>query len=123
MVHTFWILGYPGETYEEINQTIKFALNSGADSFSFAILSPLPGTPIYRRVIKENLWWQGRGLKDLMFRSSLVKVNGFSGPKEFEKFVTEANIKANMILKEKDPSRFKLKYGENSDERSFIKQT
>jgi len=123
LVHTFWILGYPGETYEEINQTIKFALNSGADSFSFAILSPLPGTPIYRRVIKENLWWQGRGLKDLMFRSSLVKVNGFSGPKEFEKFVTEANIKANMILKEKDPSRFKLKYGENSDERSFIKQT
>ena len=123
LVHTFWILGYPGETYEEINQTIKFALNSGADSFSFAILSPLPGTPIYRKVIKENLWWQGRGLKDLMFRSSLVKVNGFSGPKEFEKFVTEANIKANMILKEKDPSRFKLKYGENSDERSFIKQT
>ena len=58
-----------------------------------------------------------------MFRSSLVKVNGFSDPKEFEKFVTEANIKANMILKEKDPSRFKLKYGENSDERSFIKQT
>ena len=123
LVHTFWILGYPGETYEEINQTIKFALNSGADSFSFAILSPLPGTPIYRKVIKENLWWEGRGLKDLMFRSSLVKVNGFSGPKEFEKFVTEANIKANMILKDKDPSRFKLKYGENSDERSFIKQT
>ena len=123
LVHTFWILGYPGETYEEINQTIKFALNSGADSFSFAILSPLPGTPIYRKVIKENLWWEGRGLKDLMFRSSLVKVNGFSDPKEFEKFVSEANIKANMILKEKDPSRFKLKYGENSDERSFIKQT
>jgi len=123
LVHTFWILGYPGETYEEINQTIKFALDSGADSFSFAILSPLPGTPIYRKVIKESLWWEGRGLKDLMFRSSLVKVNGFSGPKEFEKFVTEANIKANMILKDKDPSRFKLKYGENSDERSFIKQT
>ena len=123
LVHTFWILGYPGETYEEINQTIKFALNSGADSFSFSILSPLPGTSIYRKVIKENLWWEGRGLEDLMYRSSLVKVNGFSGPKEFEKFVTEANIKANMILKEKDPSRFKLKYGENSDERSFIKQT
>ena len=123
LVHTFWILGYPGETYEEINQTIKFALNSGADSFSFSILSPLPGTSIYRKVIKENLWWEGRGLEDLMYRSSLVKVNGFSGPKEFEKFVTEANIKANMILKEKDPSRFKLKYGENPDERSFIKQT
>ena len=29
-------------------------MNSGADSFSFAILSPLPGTPIYRKVIKET---------------------------------------------------------------------
>ena len=30
-------------------------MNSGADSFSFAILSPLPGTPIYRKVIKDEL--------------------------------------------------------------------
>ena len=52
LVHTFWILGYPGETFEEIERTINFAMNSGADSFSFAILSPLPGTPIYRKVIK-----------------------------------------------------------------------
>ena len=42
---------------------------------------------------------------------------------EHVKFVTESNIKANMILKDKDPSRFKLKYGEDSDERSLIKQT
>ena len=44
-----------GETFEEIQKTVDFAMNSGADSFSFAILSPLPGTPIYRKVIKENL--------------------------------------------------------------------
>ena len=35
LVHTFWILGYPGETYEEMNETVNFALSSGADSFSF----------------------------------------------------------------------------------------
>lgn len=123
LVHTFWILGYPGETYEEMNQTVKFALSSGADSFSFAILSPLPGTPIYRKVIKENLWWPNRSLKDLMFRSSLVKVDGFKNPEEFEKFVDEANIKANMLLKEKDLSRFELKYGKNPEAKSFLRQT
>ena len=53
LVHTFWILGYPGESYEEIQETVNFAMNSGADSFSFAILSPLPGTPIYRDVMKK----------------------------------------------------------------------
>ena len=102
LVHTFWILGYPGETFEEMNETINFALSTGADSFSFAILSPLPGTPIYRKVVKENLWWDGKSLNDLMFRSSLVKVDGFTGPDEFEEFVNNTNKKANLILKEKD---------------------
>jgi len=123
LVHTFWIIGYPGETYEEIEKTVNFAINSGADSFSFAILSPLPGTPIYRQVIKENLWWKGRGLDDMLFRSSLVKVDGFKGPEEFEKFVNETNIKANLLLKQKDPERFKYKYGSNADESSLVKQT
>ena len=123
LVHTFWILGYPGETFEEMNQTIDFALSTGADSFSFSILSPLPGTPIYRKVIKENLWWDGKSLNDLMFRSSLVKVDGFDGPDQFEKFVNEANLKANLILKQKDPKRFAFKYGKDATEKSLIKQT
>ena len=103
LVHTFWILGFPGETREEMQKTIDFALQCGADSFSFSILSPLPGTPIYRKVVKENLWWDGKSLNDLMFRSSLVKVDGFDGPYQFEKFVNEANLKANLLLKERDP--------------------
>lgn len=123
LVHTFWILGYPGETYEEMQQTIDFALSSGADSFSFSILSPLPGTPIYRKVVKENLWWEGRNMKDLMFRSSLVKVDGFTGPEDFENFVSQANVKANMMLKKNNPERFKFKYGKNTDEKTFVKQT
>jgi len=123
LVHTFWIVGYPGETYEEIQKTVNFAMNSGADSFSFAILSPLPGTPIYREVIKKNLWWEGRSLDDMLFRSSLVKVDGFEGPDEFEKFVNEANKKANLLLKAKDPKRFEYKYGKDSLESALVKQT
>ena len=123
LVHTFWIVGYPGETYEEIQQTIDFAMNSGADSFSFAILSPLPGTPVYRKVIKENLWWEGRCLDDMLFRSSLVKVDGFNNPDEFEKFVNDANKKANLLLKKVNPKRFEYKYGKNSLDSALVKQT
>jgi hypothetical protein len=83
----------------------------------------LPGTPIYRKVVKENLWWDGKSLKDLMFRSSLIKVDGFDNPKDFENFVNEANVKANSILKKTNPSRFKLKYGKDFKENSLIKQT
>ena len=116
LVHTLWILGYPGETYEEMLQTIEFAKKSGADSYSFAILNPLPGTPIYRKVIKENLWWENRSMDDMLYRSSLVKVDGFSGPEEFEKFVNESNVKVNLLLKERDLERFKYKYGSKSEE-------
>ena len=123
LVHTFWIIGYPGETYDEIQKTVKFAMNSGADSFSFAILSPLPGTPIYRQVVKDNLWWEGRNLDNLLYRSSLVKVDGFKSPEEFEKFVNETNLKANLLIKEKDSKRFELKYGSNVKESSLLKQT
>ena len=123
LVHTFWILGFPGETYEEIQQTVDFALKSGADSFSFAILSPLPGTPIYRDVIRNNLFWKGIGIDDLLYRSSLLQVDGFDSADQFEKFVSEANFKANNMLLENNPERFKLKYGESSDESTLHKQT
>lgn len=122
LVHTFWILGYPGETYEEIQNTIDFAMNSGADSFGFAILNPLPGTPIYRKVMKERLWWNGRTMDDMMLRSSLIKVDGFTGPEEFEKFVNETNLKANLMLKEKNLERFKYKYGSNADKANHLQR-
>ncbi len=124
LVHTFWILGYPGETFEEINKTADFAMECGADSFSFAILSPLPGTPIYREVLKNNLWWDlNTSIDDLLYRSSLIKVDGFQSASEFENFVTNVNLKANSILKDKNPERFKLKYGSDVSEKNLVKQT
>jgi radical SAM superfamily enzyme YgiQ (UPF0313 family) len=121
LCHTYWILGYPGETYEEMQQTIDFAMNSGADSFSFSVLQPLPGTPIYRKIVKENLWWKNRSMDDMLLRASLIKVDGFTGPEEFEKFVDNTNRKANLLLKERNPARFQLKYGVNDS--SIIHQT
>ena len=60
-------------------------MKCGADSFSFAILSPLPGTPIYREVLKNNLWWDfNTNIDDLLYRSSLIKVDGFKSASEFE---------------------------------------
>ena len=83
----------------------------------------MPGTPIYRKVVKEKLWWEGKCLDDMLFRSSLIKVDGFNSANEFEKFVNETNKKANLLLKKKDPERFNYKYGENSDESALVKQT
>jgi len=53
----------------------------------------------------------------------LIKVDGFKTPKEFEKFIHETNIKANLLLKQRDPKKFNWKYGEDADETSLMKQT
>ena len=123
LVHTFWILGYPGETHEEMQKTIDFAMSSGADSFTFSVLTPLSGTPIYRKVLKENLWWDGKENQNT-FRSSLIKVDGFDSAIQFENFVNDANIKANMQLQKNDPKRFEYKYGKRTGKKeTFVKQT
>jgi hypothetical protein len=53
----------------------------------------------------------------------LVKVDGFKSPEEFEKFVNETTVKANLLLKENNPERFKYKYGNKGSESFLVKQT
>lgn len=50
-----FILGYPGETSEEMDQTIDFSIKLDPDYSQFSILTPFPGTPIYYDLKKESL--------------------------------------------------------------------
>ncbi|MBI2891526.1 MAG: radical SAM protein [Nitrospirae bacterium] len=43
-----FIIGHPDETRETISDTIRFALELGADSAGFSILVPFPGTEVMR---------------------------------------------------------------------------
>lgn len=127
-VHSFWIVGFPGETYDEINKTIEIASESGADSFSLSIFNPLPGTPLYHQVIKENLWWNScKTIDNMTFRNSLIKVDGFISDEKFEYFVESNNFCLNNILKTKDFERYKLVTKNRGvslrDDKKFMKQT
>lgn len=50
----FFILGYPGETISEIQQTIKFSLNLGLLRANYFLFSPLPGTKIFSDLKKDG---------------------------------------------------------------------
>jgi len=109
IVHTFWIVGYPGETRKEMEETIRVASDSGADSFSVAILTPLPGTRIYRQVMKKNLWWDSaRRTGAMTYRNSRIKVDGFHSAEEFENWVGQQNHYLNSLLEKNDPHRAKI---------------
>lgn len=54
-INAFFILGYPGETKEDIEKTIKFALSLPLKRASFANFQPLPGTEAYHELIQKGL--------------------------------------------------------------------
>ena len=54
-VLTSFILGYPGETEEDMNKTIDFSTKLDSDYSQYSILTPFPGTPIYNELIEKNL--------------------------------------------------------------------
>jgi radical SAM superfamily enzyme YgiQ (UPF0313 family) len=45
-----FILGYPGETLDEMRQTIRLSIELDPDLAQYTILTPYPGTPIYEEL-------------------------------------------------------------------------
>lgn len=54
-VHGCFVLGYPGETLETIERTIRFALSLPIDTAQFSAAVPFPGTKMYARCAEEGL--------------------------------------------------------------------
>ena len=50
-----FMLGYPGETPQEMDQTIDFSIKLDPDYSQFSILTPFPGTPIYYKLKQKGL--------------------------------------------------------------------
>ncbi len=53
-IHGMFIVGFPGETRQEIFDTLDFPFKIGFDSVSFFIISPLPGTNIYEECVRKG---------------------------------------------------------------------
>lgn len=54
----FFVIGFPGETREEVEETITFARKLGrlgADNFMFSIATPLYGTRLYKEALEKGM--------------------------------------------------------------------
>jgi anaerobic magnesium-protoporphyrin IX monomethyl ester cyclase len=56
----FFMVGYPGETYETIESTFAWALSLPLDEISFTVPFPLPGTRLFEKVhgIRAEADWR-----------------------------------------------------------------
>ena len=50
----FFIVGYPGETEEDIKDTVKLIRNCRFDFFWIANFQPIPATPVYERLVEKG---------------------------------------------------------------------
>jgi len=53
-VQAFFIIGYPGETREDIQATFRVATETGFDFFYLNNFQPLPGTPVYNELVSNG---------------------------------------------------------------------
>jgi anaerobic magnesium-protoporphyrin IX monomethyl ester cyclase len=68
---TFIMLGYPGETEQDIEETVEHLIASDPDLFTITVAYPIKGTPMYEEVesqILEKLPWESSTDRDLDFK-------------------------------------------------------
>lgn len=53
-VFGFFMIGVPGETEDDVQQTFELAKSIELDRWSWSIYSPLPGSPLYDDLIQEK---------------------------------------------------------------------
>lgn len=68
----FFMVGYPGETVESIEQTFALSLSLPLDEAWFTVPLPLPGTPLFERVADPRVWvdWEFSNQVKFVYQSA-----------------------------------------------------
>ncbi len=73
-----FIIGFPGETWEEIRETIRFAETCQADYIKLFNAVPLPGTRLYKMALQENALTKGFDPENVNWRNGCIETDEFS---------------------------------------------
>lgn len=73
-----FIVGFPGETWEEIRQSLKFAENLQADYVKIFNAIPLPYTRLYQMAKEQNALVEGFDPENINWRNGCIETDEFS---------------------------------------------
>jgi len=54
-IRGFFMIGFPGESLEEVQRTVAYARDLDLAVSAFALVTPLPGTPLYRDCVDAGM--------------------------------------------------------------------
>lgn len=127
-IHSMFVVGFPGETKEEIMQTLEFPFKVGPDSASFFIVNPLPGSELHELCKKKNYLVENYSSMD--FKSVNIKIPKNSPdyygiePEELMELVDKKTHEFNEWAKKQYPERWQKKFdrylANNPEERKKI---
>ena len=94
-VRAFFIIGFPGETMEEIEETISFMKSTGFNWNAIMIATPLKGSELYAHC-KDNDLIISDKLEDFHYGKCNIKLP-HSTPQEMEELRYRANLEVNFV--------------------------
>jgi radical SAM superfamily enzyme YgiQ (UPF0313 family) len=112
-VHGLFIVGFPGEAREEIQQTLDYPFELGFDSASFFIAHPMPGSRLYRECEQKGYLEHSLIGKDLQHSAIKIPKNSpdfVMHGEELEKLVDDTTRKLNEHIKYKNPDAWEKKF-------------
>jgi radical SAM superfamily enzyme YgiQ (UPF0313 family) len=84
MTHATFVLGFPGETKETIEQTIKFAQEIDPDTIQVSIATPYPGTELYEEAIKNGWLVSSELVTDSGIQQAALEYENLSAQEIFD---------------------------------------
>lgn len=110
----FFIVGYPGETKQDILKTIKFSKSLKLKRATFSAFKPFPGTLIYNELVKngelKGLKWENFSLDKIAWSPKGIsnKQLKILRRKAFLEFYLRPKILFKMLLEIKNFQNFKF---------------
>lgn len=97
-VHICWMVGFPGETMEQINATINFARELRGHSNQFLTVTPYPGTKLFDEARASNLLiFNDDDLDKFDNRRSEYLISKEWNYEQLKEIIYDANIEMNFL--------------------------
>lgn len=72
-VSGFFLIGFPGETREQVQKTINLATSLDLDRIYFPMLTPLPGSRLYDRCLENDLLYDDFDVTKTRYSNTFIK--------------------------------------------------